>query len=46
MGEDENIDASWQAPMHDLLRRAVAEGHADHNISALVEMFKNPEQTA
>jgi len=46
MGKDENIDVSWQAPMHDLLKRAVAEGHADHNISALVEMFKNPEQKA
>ena len=46
MGKDENIDVSWHAPMHDLLRRAVAEGHGDHNISALVEMFKNPEQKA
>lgn len=46
LGEDENIDVSWQAPMHELLRRAVAEGHAEHNISALVEMFGNPAKAA
>ncbi|ONK09792.1 NAD(P)-binding domain-containing protein [Streptomyces sp. MP131-18] len=44
MGKDEDVDISWQAPMHDLLRRAVAEGHAEDNISALAEMFLKPEK--
>ncbi len=44
MGRDEDVDISWQAPMHDLLRRAVAEGHAEDNISALAEMFLKPEK--
>lgn len=34
------IDASWQAPMYDLVRRAVEAGHGEHSISALYEVLK------
>jgi 3-hydroxyisobutyrate dehydrogenase-like beta-hydroxyacid dehydrogenase len=46
LGAEADIDVSWHAPMHDLLRRAVAEGHRDHSISALVEVLRKPERTA
>lgn len=37
-----NIDVSRREPMNDLLRRAVAEGHGEHSISALVELLRKP----
>ncbi len=44
VGEEANIDVTWRAPMHDLLRRAVATGHRDHSISSLVELLRKSEQ--
>ncbi|MGW0548566.1 NAD(P)-dependent oxidoreductase [Streptomyces altiplanensis] len=44
MGEEAGIDTSWLAPMNDLVRRAVAEGHRDHSISSLVELLRKPER--
>ncbi|MDQ7809119.1 NAD(P)-binding domain-containing protein [Amycolatopsis sp. A133] len=45
-GRQEHVDVSWQAPIHHILNRAIAEGHRDHSISALVEMLRKPEQSA
>ncbi|MCP3802251.1 NAD(P)-binding domain-containing protein [Allokutzneria sp. A3M-2-11 16] len=42
MGREGGIDVSWHAPMHDLLRRAVAEGHAGDSISVLTELLRKP----
>jgi 3-hydroxyisobutyrate dehydrogenase-like beta-hydroxyacid dehydrogenase len=44
IGEEANIDVTWHAPMHDLLRRAVATGHRDHSISSLVELLRKSER--
>ncbi|WP_406231365.1 hypothetical protein [Nocardia sp. NBC_01009] len=33
---------SWHAPMHELLRRAVAEGYGDQSIATLIEVLKKP----
>ncbi len=35
-----NVDTSWHAPLHGLLRRAVEAGHGEHNISALTEVLR------
>ncbi|MGF7032389.1 3-hydroxyisobutyrate dehydrogenase-like beta-hydroxyacid dehydrogenase [Paenibacillus mucilaginosus] len=43
IGEEANIDLSWQAPMHNLLRRAIEEGRKDHSISSLVELLRKRE---
>ncbi|MCF3120015.1 NAD(P)-dependent oxidoreductase [Streptomyces arenae] len=42
IAEEGGIDVSWLAPMNDLVRRAVAEGHREHSVSALVEMLRKP----
>ncbi|WP_424183590.1 NAD(P)-dependent oxidoreductase [Actinokineospora sp. G85] len=42
IGREGNLDVSWHAPMHDLLRRAVAEGRADQSIAALIELLRKP----
>lgn len=39
---ESGIDMSWHAPMHDLLRRAVAEGRAEQSITALIELLVTP----
>ncbi|RZS36393.1 3-hydroxyisobutyrate dehydrogenase-like beta-hydroxyacid dehydrogenase [Herbihabitans rhizosphaerae] len=39
-GREANIDVTWRAPMTDLLRRAVAAGHGEHSIAALVELLR------
>ncbi|WP_211231504.1 NAD(P)-dependent oxidoreductase [Paenibacillus harenae] len=44
IGEEANIDVTWHAPMHNLLRRAVATGHRDHSISSLVELLRMSER--
>ncbi|WP_086820400.1 NAD(P)-dependent oxidoreductase [Allokutzneria sp. NRRL B-24872] len=41
VGRESGIDVSWLAPMHDLLRRAVAEGHAGDSISVLTELLRS-----
>ncbi|NMO22567.1 NAD(P)-dependent oxidoreductase [Pyxidicoccus fallax] len=46
IGAEGNIDVTWHEPMHDLLRRAVAEGHREHSISALIEMLRKPAPAA
>ncbi|MET9296702.1 NAD(P)-binding domain-containing protein [Streptomyces sp. NPDC003077] len=46
IGEEGIVDVSWHAPMHELLRRAVAEGHRDHSISSLIEVLRKPQQSA
>ncbi|MFI2211411.1 NAD(P)-dependent oxidoreductase [Streptomyces sp. NPDC020141] len=45
LGEEAGVDLSWHAPMNDLLRRAVAEGHREHSVSALVEMVRKPPRS-
>jgi 3-hydroxyisobutyrate dehydrogenase-like beta-hydroxyacid dehydrogenase len=42
LGEEAGLDVSWHAPMHDLLRRAVAAGHGEDSVSALVEVLRAP----
>lgn len=39
-GEEAGVDLSWHEPMNELLRRAVADGHREHSISALVEVLR------
>ncbi|MEU3272861.1 NAD(P)-binding domain-containing protein [Saccharomonospora sp. NPDC006951] len=46
LGEEANLDNAWIAPLHDLLRRAVEAGHANHSISALTEVLKKPDAPA
>jgi 3-hydroxyisobutyrate dehydrogenase-like beta-hydroxyacid dehydrogenase len=46
LGQEANIDVAWHAPLHDLLKRAVAAGYGEHSISALVEVLKKPERAA
>lgn len=43
---ESGIDMTWHEPMHDLLRRAVAEGHRDHSITALIEVMREPYRSA
>jgi 3-hydroxyisobutyrate dehydrogenase-like beta-hydroxyacid dehydrogenase len=42
IGREGNIDVSWHEPIHDLLRRAVAEGRADQSIASLTELLRKP----
>jgi 3-hydroxyisobutyrate dehydrogenase-like beta-hydroxyacid dehydrogenase len=39
-GREANVDVSWAAPLHELVRRAADAGHADHSISALTEVLR------
>ncbi|WP_280233461.1 NAD(P)-dependent oxidoreductase [Nocardia cyriacigeorgica] len=45
-GQREHVDVSWRAPIHHILNRAIADGHRDDSISALVEVLRKPEQVA
>lgn len=45
-GRETGVDVSWNAPLDDLVRRAAEAGHADHSISALVEILRKPETAA
>ncbi|GAA3043133.1 NAD(P)-dependent oxidoreductase [Pseudonocardia yunnanensis] len=45
-GRETGVDVSWNAPLHDLVRRAAEAGHADHSISALVEILRKPQTVA
>lgn len=42
LGQEANLDVEWHRPLHELLERAVAAGHGDHSISALVEVLRTP----
>jgi hypothetical protein len=46
LGREAGVDASWQEPMYDLLERAVAEGRAEHSVSALVELLRRRPRAA
>ncbi|UAK33061.1 NAD(P)-binding domain-containing protein [Nocardia asteroides] len=39
LGAESGVDMSWHAPMHDLLRRAVAEGRGEQSITALIQLL-------
>ncbi|MHA6631220.1 NAD(P)-dependent oxidoreductase [Pseudonocardia sichuanensis] len=41
-GRETGVDVSWNAPLHDLVRRAAEAGHVDDSISALVEVLRKP----
>ncbi|AZM57091.1 hydroxyacid dehydrogenase [Streptomyces sp. WAC 01529] len=45
LGEEANVDVAWTEPMHDLLRRAVAEGHREESFSVLYELLRKPAQS-
>ncbi|MFI6644750.1 NAD(P)-dependent oxidoreductase [Streptomyces sp. NPDC050504] len=40
LAEETGVDYGWHEPMHELLRRGVAEGHAEHSVAALYELLK------
>ncbi|RKT20237.1 3-hydroxyisobutyrate dehydrogenase-like beta-hydroxyacid dehydrogenase [Streptomyces sp. 1114.5] len=40
LGWEAGLDVRWQAPLYDLLRRAVEAGHGDHSVSAVAEVLK------
>ncbi|CAM4527329.1 NAD(P)-binding domain-containing protein [Nocardia ninae] len=42
LGAEAGVDMSWHEPMDDLLRRAVAAGHGEHSITALIEVLRKP----
>ncbi|MFI7050668.1 NAD(P)-dependent oxidoreductase [Streptosporangium canum] len=42
LARETNVDTTWLAPLHDLVRRAVEAGHGDHSISALTEVLRKP----
>lgn len=42
LGKEANIDVTWHAPLHDLLKQAVEAGHGEHSISALTEVLRKP----
>jgi hypothetical protein len=42
IGREGGLDVSWHEPVHDLLRKAVAQGRADQSIASLVELLRNP----
>ncbi|MBF6100639.1 NAD(P)-dependent oxidoreductase [Nocardia cyriacigeorgica] len=42
LGAESGVDLSWHAPMHELVRRAVAEGRGEQSITALVELLAPP----
>ncbi|WP_328403753.1 NAD(P)-dependent oxidoreductase [Nocardia sp. NBC_00403] len=46
LGVEAGVDMSWHAPMHELLRRAVAEGYGEQSITALIEVLKKPVAAA
>ncbi|MBF6225776.1 NAD(P)-dependent oxidoreductase [Nocardia abscessus] len=39
LGAESGVDMSWHAPMHELLRRAVAEGLGEQSITALIQLL-------
>lgn len=39
LGRESGVDMSWHAPIHDLLRRAVAEGRGEQSITALIQLL-------
>ncbi|MGC7096245.1 NAD(P)-dependent oxidoreductase [Amycolatopsis lurida] len=42
LAEETGIDFSWNTPMHELLTRAVEQGHREHSIAALTELLRAP----
>ncbi|MER7405287.1 NAD(P)-binding domain-containing protein [Streptomyces sp. NPDC000070] len=40
LSEETNVDTTWLAPLHDLVRRAAEAGHGEHSISALTEVLR------
>jgi hypothetical protein len=41
-GPEAISNVSWHEPIHDLLRRAVAEGRTDQSIASLTELLRKP----
>ena len=39
LAAETGVDLSWHEPMHELLRRAVAEGRGEQSITALYELL-------
>ncbi|WP_112272245.1 NAD(P)-dependent oxidoreductase [Lentzea terrae] len=42
LAAETNVDTTWLAPLHDLVRRALAAGHGEHSVSALTEVLRKP----
>ncbi|WP_338104984.1 NAD(P)-dependent oxidoreductase [Streptomyces mobaraensis] len=42
LGREADIDVSWHLPMYEMLERAIADGHRDHSVSALIETLRKP----
>src|SRR5690606_41384747 len=45
-GEEAGLDVEWHRPFHDLLRRAVEDGHGEHSIAAVTELLRSEEHTS
>jgi 3-hydroxyisobutyrate dehydrogenase-like beta-hydroxyacid dehydrogenase len=39
-GREADVDVSWAAPLHELVRRAADAGYTDHSVSALTEVLR------
>ena len=47
LSEETNVDTTWLAPLHALVRRAAEAGHGEHSVSALTEVLrKSPHSGA
>lgn len=45
LGAETGVDLSWHAPMHELLRRAVAGGRGAQSITALIELLTTRQRS-
>ncbi|MER0244262.1 NAD(P)-binding domain-containing protein [Streptomyces sp. HSW2009] len=46
LADEAHVDTSWQAPLHELVRRAVDAGHGEHSVAALTEVLRKPAPAA
>jgi 3-hydroxyisobutyrate dehydrogenase-like beta-hydroxyacid dehydrogenase len=42
LARETGIDASWQAPLWELIHRAAERGHGEHSITAVTEVLREP----
>ncbi|MGW4843686.1 imine reductase family protein, partial [Nocardia brasiliensis] len=43
LARESGVDLSWHGPMHELLRRAVADGRGAQSITALIELLRTDQ---
>lgn len=42
LARETGVDAAWQAPLWELVRRAAERGHGEHSIAAVTEVLRRP----